>query len=295
MPIFTGVGTAIVTPFDDAGNINFDVFETLIEFQIANNADAIIVCGTTGEAATLSYKERAAAVRFVVERVKGRVPVISGGGSNSTATSIRLCRDGQEAGADALLCVTPYYNKATQKGLIAHYSAIASEVDLPMIVYNVPSRTGLNMLPETVLALSSIDGIVGIKEAAGDIAQMGRIAALCADNNDFSLYAGNCNEVLPALSLGAVGCISVLGNVAPQNLHNLVEKYREGDIAAAKKLQLDAIPLVDAVFCELSPMPIKYMLTQMGYAVGGCRLPLTSLEEESKLHIQQAMKNYGLI
>ena len=293
MPIFTGAGTAIVTPFDADGNINFNVFANLIEFQIANGIDAIIVCGTTGEAATLSYEERYDAVRFVVEQVRGRVPVISGGGSNSTATSIRLCLDGQKAGADGLLLVTPYYNKATQKGLIAHYSAIADVVDLPMILYNVPTRTGLNMQPQTVYALSKNPRIAGIKEASGDIAQAAVIASLCDDG--FDLYAGNCNEVLPLLSLGAKGCISVSGNVAPQNLHDLVAKFNAGDIAGARKLQLDLIPLVEAVFCELSPLPVKYMLNEMGYAVGGCRLPLTYLEEESKAIVKQAMKNYGLI
>jgi len=293
MPIFTGVGTAIVTPFDAADNINFDVFEALIEFQISSGVDAIIVCGTTGEAATLSYEERAQAVKFVVERVRGRVPVVAGGGSNATATSKRLCLDAQEVGADALLLVTPYYNKATQKGLIAHYTAIAEAVDLPMILYNVPTRTGLNMLPQTVHALSKVDRIVGIKEASGDIVQVATIAALCDD--DFDIYAGNCNEVLPILALGAKGCISVMGNVAPKNLHDLVTKFHAGDIAGARKLQLDAIPLVEAVFCELSPLPVKYMLNLMGYAVGGCRLPLTGLEEESKRIIESAMKTYGLI
>ena len=295
MPIFTGVGTAIVTPFGADGNIDFDVFQALVEFQISQGVDALIVCGTTGEAATLSYDERAAAVAFVAKQARGRVPVISGGGSNSTENSIRLCLDGQKAGADALLCVTPYYNKATQKGLVAHYTAIAKGVDLPIILYNVPSRTGLNMLPETVYELSKVDKIVGIKEAAGDIAQTARIAALCDGNPNFDIYAGNCNEILPTLALGGIGCISVLGNVAPRNLHDLVTKYLAGDTAGAKKLQLDAIALVDAVFCELSPLPVKHMLNVMGYKVGGCRLPLTELEEESKVFIEQAMKNYGLI
>ena len=293
MPIFTGVGTAIVTPLGADDKIDFEVFERLVEFQIANDADAIIVCGTTGEAATLTYEERASAIKFVADTVKGRIPVVSGGGSNSTENTIRLCLDGQKAGADALLCVTPYYNKTTQKGLVAHYSKVAASVDLPILVYNVPSRTGLNIEPETTLELSKIENIVGIKEASHDLAQAARIAALCGDR--FDLYAGNDNEILPMLSLGGIGCISVLGNVAPKNTHDIVEKFLSGDTEGARALQLEAIPLVDALFCELSPIPVKYMLNLMGYNVGPCRLPLTDLEPESIEIIKKAMANYGLI
>lgn len=293
MSIFTGAGTAIVTPFDSSGSINFEMFEKLIEFQIANGIDAIIVCGTTGEAVTLSYKERESLVRFAVETAKGRVPIISGGGSNSTATSIRLCLDGQNAGADGLLCVTPYYNKTTQKGLVAHYAAIAEAVDLPIIVYNVPSRTSLNVEAETALALSKIKGIVGIKESAGDILQAARMAALCGEG--FDIYAGNDNEVVPMLSLGGVGCISVLGNVAPKNVRDMVAKFKAGDHEGAKKLQLNAMAMIDALFCEVNPMPVKAMLNLMGYDVGIGRLPLTTLEDESMQQVTKAMTDYGLI
>lgn len=293
MPIFTGAGTAIVTPFGQDGEINFDMFEKLIEFQIAEGINAIIICGTTGESSTLSYEERAELVAFAVRQARGRVPIIGGGGSNSTATSIRLCLDAQDAGADALLCVTPYYNKTTQKGLVAHYSAIAEAVDLPIIVYNVPARTGLNIEPETVLALSKIDKIVGIKESAGDIVQAARMAALCGDG--FEIYAGNDNEVVPMLSLGAIGCISVLSNVAPKNVSNMVAKFLSGDVAGARKMQLDAMALIDAIFCEISPMPIKAMLEMIGKNAGICRMPLTTLEPESVEQIKVAMSNYGLI
>jgi len=292
MPIFTGAGTAIVTPFKQDMSVNYDMFGKLIEFQIAGGISAIIVCGTTGEAATLTYDERKELVRFAVERAKGRVPIVAGGGSNSTATSIKLCLDAQSVGADALLCVTPYYNKTTQKGLVAHYTAIADAVDLPIIAYNVPGRTGLNVEAETVLALSKIPKIVGIKESAGDIVQTARIAALCG--NDFDIYAGNCNEILPTLSLGGIGCISVLGNIAPAAISGIVANFNKGDIAAARKLQLEAIDIIDKLFCEVNPMPVKAMLDKMGYAVGECRLPLTTLEEASVVMIDTAMKAYGL-
>ena len=293
MSVFTGVGTAIVTPFNAQDQVDWGVFADLIEFQIANGADAIIVCGTTGEAATLTYEERLESVRFVVRQVAGRVPVISGGGSNSTANSIRLCLDGQEAGADALLCVTPYYNKTTQKGLIAHYTAIAKAVDLPIILYNVPSRTGLNMEAETVAELSKIDSIVGIKEASHDIDLIIHIAAYCGDRLD--IYAGNCREILSVMAHGGKGSISTTANIIPQQLHDLVTKFAAGDVAGARKLQLGAVELINSMFCECNPMPVKYALNLMGYNVGPCRLPLTALEPESAEKIKKAMVDYGLI
>ena len=293
MTVFTGVGTAIATPFNAQNQVDWGVYADLIEFQLANGADAIIVCGTTGEAATLTYEERLESVRFVVKQVAGRVPVISGGGSNSTANSIRLSLDGKEAGADAILAVTPYYNKTTQKGLIAHYTAIAKAVDLPIILYNVPSRTGLNMEAATVAELSKIENIVGIKEASHSLDLVAHIAAYCGDRLD--IYSGNCGEILVCMALGAKGCISTTANVIPQDLHDLVMKYMAGDVAGARKLQLDAIPLIDAMFCEMNPMPVKYALNLMGYAVGGCRLPLTALEPESVEKIKKAMVDYGLI
>ena len=293
MSVFTGVGTAIVTPFNAQNQVDWGVYADLIEFQIASGVDALIVCGTTGESSTLTYEERLESVRFVVKQVAGRVPVISGGGSNSTVNSIRLCLDGQKAGADALLCVTPYYNKTTQRGLIAHYTAIAKAVDLPIILYNVPSRTGLNMEAETVAELSKVENIVGIKEASHDIKLITHIATYCGDN--FDIYAGNCNEVLAVMALGGKGCISTSGNVIPGDLHNLVVKFMDGDVAGARKLQLNAIPLIDSMFCEMNPMPVKYALNLMGYAVGEARLPLTTLEPESMDKIKKAMVDYGLI
>jgi len=294
MTVFTGIGTAIVTPFNAQDQVDWDVYANLIEFQIANGADAIIVCGTTGEAATLTYEERLESVRFVVRQVAGRIPVISGGGSNSTANSIRLSLDGQEAGADAVLAVTPYYNKTTQKGLIAHYTAIAKAVDLPIILYNVPSRTGLNMEAKTVAELAKIDSIVGIKEASHDIDLVIHIAAY-TENDDFAIYAGNCCEVLSVTAHGGKGGISTSANIIPQTMHDIYTKFASGDVAGARKLQLDAVDLIDSMFCEVNPMPVKYALNLMGHAVGGCRLPLTALEPESAEKIKKAMVNYGLI
>jgi len=293
MSVFTGVGTAIVTPFNTKDQVDWELYAQLIEFQIANGVDAIIVCGTTGEAATLTYEERRESVRFVVQQVAGRVPVISGGGSNSTANSIRLSHEGQQAGADAILAVTPYYNKTTQKGLIAHYTAIAEAVDLPILLYNVPSRTGLNMEAKTVAELSKIENIVGIKEASHNIDLVVHIAAYCGDNLD--IYAGNCAEVLAVTALGGKGCISTTGNIIPQTMHDIYAKFASGDVEDARKSQLDAIELIDSMFCENNPMPVKYALNLMGYAVGEGRLPLTTLEPESMEKIKKAMVNYGLI
>ncbi|MCL2855835.1 MAG: 4-hydroxy-tetrahydrodipicolinate synthase [Defluviitaleaceae bacterium] len=293
MPLFQGVGTAIVTPFNKNGEVDYKTFEELIEFQIVNDVDAIIACGTTGESATLSYEERADVIRFAVETVAGRVPVIGGGGSNSTVSTIRLCQDARDAGANGILAVTPYYNKTTQKGLVEHYTAVAAAVDLPIIVYNVPSRTGLNIEPETLAKLAKVDNIVGIKESAGDLVQTAKMAALCGDG--FDIYAGNCNEVLATLALGGVGCISVMGNVAPKDLHDLCVAFRNGDLNAAKRLQLKALPLIDALFAELNPIPVKHILNLMGFNVGICRPPLTTLEDENVELITKAAKKYGLI
>jgi len=293
MTVFTGVGTAIVTPFNEQNQVDWDVYADLIEFQITNGVDALVVCGTTGEAATLTYEERLESVRFVAQQAKGRVPVISGGGSNSTANSIRLSLDGKRVGADAILAVTPYYNKTTQKGLIAHFTAIADAVDLPIILYNVPSRTGLNMEAKTVAELAKVENIVGIKEASHNIDLVTHIAAYCGP--DFDIYSGNCAEVLPILALGGKGCISATSNIAPQSYHDMTMKFLGGDVAGARELQLGLIDLVDAMFCEVSPMPVKYALRQMGYAVGEARLPLTTLEPESIEKIKKAMVDYGLI
>jgi 4-hydroxy-tetrahydrodipicolinate synthase len=293
MPLFQGVGTAIVTPFGKDGNVDYKVFGKLIEFQILNDVDAIIVCGTTGESATMTYEERFSAVKFVVDTVAGRVPVIGGGGSNSTASAVRLCQDVQKAGADGLLVVSPYYNKSTPKGLVDHYTAIAASVDIPILAYNVPGRTGMNITAEVLVRLAQIDGIVGIKESAGDIVQAAKMAAMVPEG--FDIYAGNCNEVLAMLSLGAVGCISVMGNVAPRDLHDLCVKFRNGDIEGARKIQLGAMALVDALFHEVNPIPVKAILNLMGFPVGVCRPPLSTLEEGSIEVVTKAAKDYGLI
>ncbi|MCL2170400.1 MAG: 4-hydroxy-tetrahydrodipicolinate synthase [Defluviitaleaceae bacterium] len=293
MALFQGVGTAIVTPFNKEGAVCYDTFGKLIEFQIAGDVDAIIACGTTGEAATLSYEERFEVVKFVADTVAGRVPVIGGGGSNSTVNAIRLSLDAQRAGADGILAVTPYYNKTTQKGLVEHYKLMAEAIDIPIIVYNVPSRTGLNMTPETLGKIAQIDGIVGTKESAGCIVQAGKMASLVPD--DFDIYAGNCNEVLPMLALGAKGCISVMGNVAPRDLHDMCINFWNGDLDRAKKIQHKAMALVDALFHELNPIPVKAILNMMGFDVGICRPPLTTLDDDCIQYITKAAKDYGLI
>jgi len=293
MALFRGVGTAIVTPFNSDGEICWDTFGKLIEFQIMNDADAIIACGTTGEAATLSYEERFEVIKFCARIVNGRVPVIGGGGSFSTANAIRLSLDAQKAGADGILAVTPYYNKTTQKGLVEHYKLMADAVDIPIIVYNVPSRTGLNILPETLAKIAQIDGIIGTKESAGDIVQTAKMASLVPD--DFAIYAGNCNEVLPTLALGGVGCISVMGNVAPRDLHDMCMHFWRGELHEAKKIQMKAMPLVDALFHELNPIPVKVMLNLMGFRVGVCRPPLTTLDQDCLDFVTKAAKDYGLI
>lgn len=294
MTLFRGLGTAIVTPFNEAGDIDYKAFERLVEFQIEGGASAIIVCGTTGEASTLTYEERAAAVEFVVKTVAGRIKVIAGGGSNSTQIAIRLCKDAAKHKPDGLLCVTPYYNKTTQKGLIEHYKAIANSVDLPILLYNVPSRTALNIEPETVFELSKVPNIVGIKEAAADIGQATKMAALIKDT-DFALYAANDNEIVPMLSIGALGIISVFGNIAPGAVSKLIKHFENGNIKEARQMQLEALPLIESLFCEINPMPVKHILNLMGYNVGLSRLPLTSLEPESQELVAKTAKEYGLI
>ena len=293
MSLFSGVGTAIVTPFDENGDVCYKTFERLIEFQIENNVDAIVACGTTGEAATLSYEERHDVVKFCVDVSKGRVPIIGGGGSNSTQNAIRLSLDAQRAGADGILAVTPYYNKTTQKGLVEHYSLMADAIDIPILVYNVPSRTGLNIEPETLAKIAQIDGIVGTKESAGCIVQAAKMASLVPD--DFEIYAGNCNEILPMLALGAKGCISVMGNVAPKDLHDMCVHFWNGELAEAKKIQMKAMALVDALFHELNPIPVKAILNLMGFNVGIGRPPLTTLDPDCLEYVTKAAKDYGLI
>ena len=294
MAIFKGAGVAIVTPMKENLEINYDKLDEMLEEQIAGGTDAIIICGTTGESATMTEEEHSEAIRFTVERVKHRIPVIAGTGSNSTATAVQLSKGAMEDGADALLLVTPYYNKATQNGLIAHYTKICTEAPLPAILYNVPSRTGCSIQPKTLAHLvKNVDSIVGVKEASGNIGNVAEIMHLCDGNID--LYSGNDDQVVPLLSLGGIGVISVLSNVAPKYVHDMVMKYLDGDVKGSAKMQLDAIPLCSALFCEVNPIPVKAALNMMGKTVGSLRAPLTEMEDAHKEVLRQAMKDFGLL
>lgn len=293
MSIFTGAGVALVTPTFPDGTVNFEKMKELIEFQLANETDALIICGTTGEASTLSDEVQIECVRFAVEVVNGRVPVIAGAGSNDTAHCIDLAKGCEKAGADAVLLVTPYYNKATQKGLILHYTAVAESLSIPIILYNVPGRTGCNIAPKTVLELSKVKNIVALKEASGNLSQVAEIAALIPP--DFDLYSGNDDQILPILSLGGKGVISVLSNIVPKQTHDMVVKFFEGDLQGSIALQLGAIELISALFCEVNPIPVKTALDLMGYDVGPCRMPLCPMEDKNLETLKKAMKNYGLI
>jgi 4-hydroxy-tetrahydrodipicolinate synthase len=294
MAIFKGAGVAIATPFKANGEVNYDEFEKLIEFQIENGTDAIIVCGTTGEAATMSEKEHMEVVKFCIDKVNKRIPVVAGTGSNCTATAIELSQQAEEYGADALLLVTPYYNKATQNGLIAHFGAIADAVNLPIILYNVPSRTGCNILPETVVKLCrEKKNIVGIKDATGNIAQTSRMMQLA--DGCIDLYSGNDDEIVPIMSVGGLGVISVLSNVAPRQTHDICKACLDGDFATARQLQFKALPLVKALFSEVNPIPVKSALEMIGINAGPLRLPLTKMEAANEDKLREEMKNYGLI
>ena len=293
MSIFTGAGTALVTPMNADGSVNFPKMKELIEFQITNGIDALIICGTTGEASTMSDDVQVECVRFAKEVAAGRCPIIAGAGSNDTAHCIELAQACEKAGADGVLLVTPYYNKATQKGLILHYTAVAESINIPIILYNVPGRTGCNIAPKTVAELAKVKNIVAVKEASGNLSQVAEIAALVGP--DFDIYSGNDDQILPVLSLGGKGVISVLSNVAPKQTHDMVAKFFEGDIQGSIKLQLDAIELIGALFCEVNPIPVKTALNLMGYEVGACKLPLCEMEPKNLETLKTAMKNYGLI
>ena len=293
MSIFTGAGVAIVTPFNEDESINYDKLDELIDYHCANGTDSIVICGTTGESATMTEEEHAECVRFTIERAKGRIPVIAGTGSNCTRTAIELSKDAAEHGADGLLLVTPYYNKATQAGLIAHYTAVAKEVKTPIIMYSVASRTGCNIEPATVAELvKNVDNIVGVKEASGNISQVAKIMSLTDGNID--LYSGNDDQIVPLLSLGAKGVISVLSNVAPQETHDICAKFFEGDVAGSAALQLKAIPLIEQLFCEVNPIPVKKAMALMGKDCGPLRMPLTELTPEHEKDLAQAMKDFGI-
>ena len=294
MAVFTGAGVAIVTPFKDNGEVNYEKLAELIEFQIANSTDAIIICGTTGESSTLTHEEHLDVIKYCAEKVAGRVPVIAGTGSNCTETAIYLSTEAEKYGVDGLLIVSPYYNKATQNGLYAHYKAIAASVKLPIILYNVPSRTGCNIAPETVVRLcNDVENIVGVKEASGNISQVARLMAMADGKVD--LYSGNDDQIVPLLSLGGKGVISVLSNVAPKQTHDICAKFFEGDVAGSAAEQLRAIPLCDALFCEVNPIPVKKALNLMGMEVGPMRMPLSEMEEANAAKLEKAMKNYGIL
>ena len=294
MAIFTGAGVAIITPFHADGSVNYNKLEELIDFQCNNGTDSIIICGTTGESATLSEAEHVECIKKAVEFAKGRVPVVAGTGSNCTQTAIELSKEAVEAGADGLLVVTPYYNKATQQGLVQHYTAIAKEAKAPIIMYSVASRTGCNIEPATAASLiKNVDNIVGIKEASGNISQIAKIMNLTDGKAD--LYSGNDDQIVPIMSLGGIGVISVLSNVAPQETHDICAKFLAGDIEGSRALQLKALPLVDALFCEVNPIPVKKALNLMGMEVGGLRMPLTELTEANTEKLAKAMRDFGIL
>lgn len=290
--IFEGCGTAISTPFTEDG-VNFDEFGKLLEDQIKNEVDAIIVCGTTGESATMSEEEKKEVIKYAINKVNKRTKVIIGTGSNNTKSAVKMSKFAEEAGADGLLVVTPYYNKTTQAGLVAHFKEIANSVNTPIIMYSVPSRTGVNITPETCLELSKIENIVGIKEASGNISQVAKIASLCKDN--LSIYSGNDDQIIPLLSLGGKGVISVLSNVMPKYTHDMTKEFLNGNIEKAREMQLDVLDLVDALFSEVNPIPVKYALNLMGYNFGKPRLPLIELSDKNKEKLKEVMKKHGLI
>lgn len=294
MSIFKGAGVAIVTPMYEDGTVNYEEFGRIVEFQIEKGTDAIIVCGTTGEASTLSHEEHLDVIRYCVEKVAGRIPVIAGTGSNSTETAIYLSTEAEKYGVDGLLLVSPYYNKATQNGLYAHFKAVAESVKVPILLYNVPSRTGCNILPETVVRLCrEVENIVGVKEASGNISQIAHLAAIADGSVD--IYSGNDDQIVPIMSLGGLGVISVLSNVAPAQTHEICQKFFDGDVKESCRLQLKALDLCNALFCEVNPIPVKKAMNLMGFAAGPLRMPLTEMEEANAERLEKAMKAYGIM
>ena len=294
MAIFTGAGVAIITPFHEDGSVNYEKFAEHIEAQIAGGTDAIIVCGTTGEASTLTHEEHLEVIRFCVEQTAGRIPVIAGTGSNCTQTAVYLSQEAEKAGVDGVLVVTPYYNKATQKGLYEHFKIVAEAIHVPMILYNIPGRTGgVNILPETVVRLCrEVPNIVGVKDATGNISQVAQLMSMTGE--DVDLYSGNDDQVVPLLSLGGKGVISVLSNVAPRQTHDMCARFFAGDVAGSREIQLKAIPLCKALFCEVNPIPVKKALNLMGMEAGPLRSPLTEMTDANAAKLAEAMKNYGI-
>ena len=294
MSVFTGAAVAIVTPFNENQEVDYEQFYKNIEFQIAHKTDAIVVCGTTGESSTMSHEEHLDVIEACVKRVNGRVPVIAGTGSNSTAEAIHLSTEAEKRGADALLLVSPYYNKSTQKGLFLHFKAIADSVKIPCILYNIPGRTGVNILPATIVKLcSEVENIVGVKEATGDLAQTARLYHLAKGKVD--IYCGDDIMTLPFMSVGAKGVISVLSNIAPEDVHDMCEKFEEGKIKEAQDLQIKAVPLIDALFSEVNPIPIKKAMSYMGFCKDVYRAPLCTMDETKAEALKEEMKAYGLL
>jgi len=289
--VFKGSGVAVVTPFNSKG-VNFEKLGELLDWHVANGTDAIIICGTTGEAPTMSDDEKKAAYKYTVERIAGKIPVIAGTGSNDTRHSIELSQYAESVGCNGVLCVTPYYNKTTQKGLIAHYTAIADSINIPVIIYNVPGRTGLNITPDTLKVLSKHKNIAGIKEASGNISQVVEIGMFCDES--FCMYSGNDDQVVPLLSVGGIGVISVFANIAPKVMHDMVASFLEGDTKRAMELQLSIKPLNDALFSEVNPIPVKTAMNLLGYNVGDLRLPLVDMTEKNLERLKQELLNYGL-
>ena len=293
MAIFKGAGVAIVTPMTETGEVNYPKLAELLDYQIENGTDAIIICGTTGASSTLTHEEHLEAIRFTVEHVAGRVPVVAGTGSNCTQTAVYLSQEAEKSGADGLLLVSPYYNKATQKGLAAHFKTIADSVKLPVILYNIQGRTGVNIAPETLAWLAkNVENIVGVKEASNSITQVAKIAQLT--DGALDIYSGNDDQIVPILSLGGVGVISVLSNIAPRETHDIVAKYLAGDVEGSRDLQLKALPLVEKLFCEVNPIPVKAALNMMGWEVGPVRMPLTVMEEEHQRQLKAEMDRFGI-
>ena len=294
MSVFTGAGVAIITPMKANGEVNYDKLGEFLDYQINNSTDAIIICGTTGEASTLTHEEHVETIRFAADYVKKRVPVIAGTGSNCTETAVWLSQEAQKAGVDGCLVVTPYYNKATQKGLKEHFTMVANSVKVPIILYNIPGRTGVNIQPETIVSLcEEVPNIVGVKDATDNLNQFMKLMALAKGKVD--VYSGNDNQIVPLMSMGAKGVISVLSNIAPQQTHDICAKYLEGKVTESAQMQLDALDLVSALFCEVNPIPVKKALNLMGREAGGLRRPLTEMEDENAKKLEKAMKEYGLL
>ena len=292
-PIFTGAGLAMITPMNPDGSVNYKEIDRIIEDQITQHTDAIISCGTTGEASTLEDDEHLDVIKHVIKRVAGRIPVIAGTGSNNTAHAVMMSKEAADSGADGLLIVTPYYNKTSQSGLVASYTAVADATDLPVIMYNVPSRTGVNIAPETAKILSAHPKINAIKEASGNISQVAKIAALCGD--DLNIYSGNDDQIVPLLSLGAKGVISVLSHVAPQQTHDICQLWFDGKAAESAALQLQMLDVCNALFCDVNPIPVKAAMNLLGYTVGDCRLPLVPASEETVAKLRTALEKADLL